>query len=243
MQLLRTLVISAFHRFGLFEYLRDSWRADLGKKRDRWTAVEQGLGKVHRSVESIEQSLPSEVEQLHGRLRKLERSTRAIQEVIAIDQEQRARWHELEATLDETAIRSSVGRALAAASVSTVPMPHAVLRDFLPAATYAALLEAIPGDEFFPDKDPVKQNLKLQQLDIVPAWTRRALTYLETTIIGSILAPAVIARMQPHLEAIYREEYGPSLGPAVAALPHGPTAGRLMLRRPGYKLEPHLDPR
>ena len=122
-------------------------------------------------------------------------------------------------------------------------MPHMLLRDLLPAATYGALLEAIPRDEFFPDKDPIKQNLKMQQLDVAPAWTRRALTYLESTIIGTLLAPAVIVRMRPYLEGMYRDEFGPTLGPLVAALPHAPTAGRLMLRRPGYKLEPHLDPK
>ena len=31
------------------------------------------------------------------------------------------------------------------------------------------------------------------------------------------------------------------VGPLVAALPHGPSAGRLMLRRPGYRLKPHRD--
>ena len=122
-------------------------------------------------------------------------------------------------------------------------MPHVVLHNLLPAATYDALLEAIPQDEFFPDKDPIKQNLKAQQFDVVPAWTRRAMAYLETTIVGTILAPALISRMRPYLELMYRDEYGPARAPLVAALPHGPTAGRLMLRRPGYKLEPHLDPR
>jgi hypothetical protein len=41
---------------------------------------------------------------------------------------------------------------------------------------------------------------------------------------------------------MYAEQYGESLGARVAALSHSATAGRLMLRRPGYRLEPHLDP-
>ena len=194
-------------------------------------------------METTAQSLPQEIEELHKRLRRVEKDNRTLQTVLAIDQAQRARWNDLEASLDDTRIRASVDRALAAATFETFPMPHAVLENFLPAATYDALLEAIPGDEFVPAKHAIKQNLKLQQVDAVPAWTRRGLACLENTIIESILGPAIVARMQPHLEAMYREEYGPSLGASVAAVPHAPTAGRLMLRRPGYKLEPHLDPR
>jgi hypothetical protein len=235
-RLLKTAAISAFHRLGLFAHLRDSWRAGLGRKGDPH-------GTLTRSIETAGRSLPANIEELHKQLRRVKRENRTLRTAMAVDQRQRVRWNDLEATLDEARIRSSVERALAAAMFETVPMPHAVLHDVLPAATYDALVEAIPGDEFFPDKDPVKQNLRLQPLDTVPAWTQRGLTYLESTIIESILGPAIVARMQPYLEEIYREEYGPSLGAGVAAVRHAPTAGRLMLRRPGYKLKPHLDPR
>jgi hypothetical protein len=243
LRFLRTAAISACHRLGVFEYLRESWRTDLVKERDRATALERAVGKLQPSVDALEASLPADVEQLRAQVRRVARDTRILHTLIAVDQAQHARWDALEATLDETAIRSTVARALSTAVFDRSPMPHVVLRDVLPAATYDALLEAIPGDEFFPEKDPIKQNIKIHQLDLVPAWTRRALTCLETTIIGGILAPAIVSRMRPYLEAMYGDEYGPSSGPLVAALPHEPTAGRLMLRRPGYKLEPHLDPR
>ena len=45
--LLKTAVIGDFHRLGLFEYLRDSWRADLGKKGDRDHAIERTAGKLN----------------------------------------------------------------------------------------------------------------------------------------------------------------------------------------------------
>lgn len=218
MGLLKTAAIRACHRLGLFKYPGE--RSPVGP------------------VE-----LPDQFEQLYSRLRKVERESRTLQLAMAIDQAHRERWDRLERTLDEHSIRSTIARALSASVAEAAPMPHMVLRELLPAATYDALLEAIPRDEFFPDKDPIKQNLKIQQLDIAPAWTRKALAYLETTIIETVLAPAVVSHMRPHLEGMYRDEFGSTLGPLVAALPHAPTAGRLMLRRPGYKLEPHLDPR
>ena len=172
----------------------------------------------------------SKAERLKQRVRAVERENERLRGLITLDQAHRARWHDLEATLDRAAIEASVASAFANAAFDDRPMPHLVLRTLLPSATYAALLEAIPPDDFFPDHDPLKQNIKIRQLSMAPAWTRRALEFLEDTVIPGILTPALLARMRPHLDH------------ATAVLPHAATAGRLMLRRPGYKLEPHLDP-
>ena len=170
------------------------------------------------------------VERLKERVRALQRENDRLRAVITLDQDHRARWDRLEAALDPAAIEASIARAFAAATVDERPMPHVVLRDVFPAPTYAALLEAIPPDSFFPENDPVKQNLKIGQVDMAPAWTRHALGFLEETVIRGILTPAIVSRLRPYLDA------------TAAAVPLAPTAGRLMLRRPGYKLEPHLDP-
>jgi hypothetical protein len=170
------------------------------------------------------------IEQLKQRIKAAERENDRLRAIIALDQAHRDRWTELDAALDPTAIEASIARAFASSPVDERPMPHVLLRDVFPAATYAALLDAIPPDSFFPENDPVKQNLKIAQTEIAPAWTRRALQFLEDTVIPGILTPAIVSRMRPYLDA------------ASARLPHIATAGRLMLRRPGYKLEPHLDP-
>jgi hypothetical protein len=182
------------------------------------------------------------IDTLRERLRAAEREIRMLRSVLAVDQAQRNAWDSLESTLDTAAIESTVAQALEAAPLEVVPLPHLILRGLLPPATYAALLDAIPPDDVFPDRDPIKQNVKIGQLHTAPVWTRTALEYLEDTIIRGILTPALVRRMQPRLESMYAEEYGEFLGARVAALAHGATAGRLMLRRPGYRLEPHLDP-
>ena len=182
------------------------------------------------------------IDTLRERLRAAEREIRMLRSVIGVDQAQRTAWDSLESTLDTAAIESTVAQAVEAAPLDVVPLPHLIVRGLLPPATYAALLDAIPPDDVFPDRDPIKQNVKIGQLHTAPVWTRRALEYLEDTIIRAILTPALVRRMRPYLEAMYTEEYGESLGARVAALSHSATAGRLMLRRPGYRLEPHLDP-
>ncbi|MBM3819154.1 MAG: hypothetical protein FJW14_09110 [Acidimicrobiia bacterium] len=233
---MNSILISAFHRLGIYKYLRDSWRSDAAEPRKHLSVLQRTVDGLKTSVDDVQASVPGLVEEL----RALERETRQLRSVIAIDQAQRGRWDALEATLDPSRIEASIARSFAGAQFDDDPMPHAVLRDLWPADTYAALLEAIPSDEFFPDKD--KQNLKIRQMDTAPVWTRRALEFLEVVAIPRILTPALLARMRPYMEKVYATEYGPSVGPLVAALEHGPSAGRLMLRRPGYKLEPHLDP-
>jgi hypothetical protein len=232
--LFTSILISALHRLGLYEYLRDSWRGDAAELRKH-------LGVLQRTLDSLERSV-TDTRTLRARQRAVEHEIRQLRSVMAIDQAQRVRWDALEATLDPLHIEASIARSFARAQFDDYPMPHAVLRDLWPADTYDALLEAIPSDEFFPDKDPVKQNLKIGQMDTAPAWTRRALGFLEQVAIPQILTPALVARMRPYMEQVYATEYGPSVGPRVAALEHRASAGRLMLRRPGYKLEPHLDP-
>jgi hypothetical protein len=170
------------------------------------------------------------VERLKQRVRAVERENDRLRAIVALDQAHRARWDQLQAALDPAAIERSVARAFANAEFDVAPMPHLVLRDLWPDATYRALLDAIPPDAFFPDHDPVKQNLKIHQNDMAPAWTRLALEFLEGMVIPRLLTPAIAGRMRPYLDE------------TTAGLPHAATAGRLMLRRPGYKLEPHLDP-
>src|SRR5687768_15684816 len=123
------------------------------------------------------------IDTLRERLRAAEREIRMLRSVLAVDQAQRYAWDSLESTLDTAAIESTVAQALEAAPLDVVPLPHLIVRGLLPPATYAALLDAIPPDDVFPDRDPIKQNVKIGQLHTAPVWTRKALEYLEDTII------------------------------------------------------------
>jgi len=67
--------------------------------------------------------------------------------------------------------------------------------------------------------------------------------FVERTLIPEILVPSLVAKFRDAIAATYAARYGPAGGAQVAALPHYASAGRLMLRRPGYHLDPHLDPR
>jgi hypothetical protein len=69
------------------------------------------------------------------------------------------------------------------------------------------------------------------------------LTFLEEALIPRMMVPALLEKLTPYIRDFYIREYGSERGPALAAIPHEATRGRLMLRRPGYHLDPHLDPK
>ena len=80
-------------------------------------------------------------------------------------------------------------------------------------------------------------------LDVAPAWSLETLGFIENTLIPRMMVPALLRKFEPHIRDFYLREYGPERGPALAAIRHEATGGRLMLRRPGYHLDPHLDPK
>jgi hypothetical protein len=135
-----------------------------------------------------------------------------------------------------------VASAIDRATLDNDPMAHGVVQDLLPRETYSALVDAIPPAELFSDKDDRKQNFKLHTVDIAPEWTVTALSFMEELIIPRMIVPGLVRKFESHIRATYVKKYGTTVGPQVAALAHIATAGRLMLRRPGYHLDPHLDP-
>jgi hypothetical protein len=223
-------------RTGVLAYLRRHWRDD----------DERAAGKVEGRLDKKLAALATRLDgatALERSIETLEREVRHLRTAALFNAQHRERRHEGGAAFDDALVGAQVANAIASAPLATDPMAHLVVHGLVPEPTYAALLDAIPPREFFSNKDPKKQNLRLSQADVVPEWTRTALGYMEDRLIPHMLVPALVGRFGPHMQAAYASSYGPDVGPHVASLPHVATAGRLMLRRPGYHLNPHLDPR
>lgn len=149
----------------------------------------------------------------------------------------------LEGRLAADRIDAHVRRAIADAELRVDPTPHVVVSDLLPADFYGVLREAIPPSELFPDRDPVKQDLEMSSLDGAPDLTRIVWRFFDERVVRDTLAPALLDRFRDALSAHYAETGGEPFGASAAAIPHQPVAGRILLRRPGYHLRPHLDPK
>jgi hypothetical protein len=200
---------------------------------------------------ALRQQMRDEVEaartQLETKLQdeftSLRREIKIMRATMMLDAEHVRRGLDVTSQLDTARVAAHVARAISGARVETDPSVHVVIDNLVPADTYQALIDGIPPRLFFTQREDAKQNLKLDQLEIAPQVTIRTLSFLEGQLIPQMMVPALLRHFAPHIREFYVREYGPERGEKLAAIPHAATGGRLMLRRRGYHLDPHLDPR
>lgn len=184
--------------------------------------------------------LGNDVRDMRGRQRDLRNEVRLLHAVLVANSGQL--FERYAGARDLQTISRHAASSIAAAPMDVSPTPHMIVRDLLPRATYEALRAAIPPDECFADRDPIKQNFRPSQAKVVPDFTATMWALMEQEVIAGVLVPGLMARFRPYIETLYAGRYG-ERGASIAALRHEATAGRLMLRRPGYHLDPHVDPR
>jgi hypothetical protein len=132
------------------------------------------------------------------------------------------------------------------AAIEESPFPHVAIYDFLPAEQFARLTKAMPKPSGF----KAAKNVRKLDLDVVessaefrrlPEHDKQQWVGARDTVIRETVAPILARRFEPWL----REKYEWLLGAELAAefVDRGLTStnGRIMGRRPGYKLDPHLD--
>lgn len=141
------------------------------------------------------------------------------------------------------AIRDHVAAAVEHAKPETSPTAHLVIDNVLPPDFYDLLVAAIPPQELFSSRDPVKQDFEMEGLGQAPALSRRVWEFFDRDVVAGVLAPAVLGRLKRFVVAHYAETGGDEFGMKASKLEHQPVAGRIQLRRPGYHLAPHLDPK
>ena len=146
-------------------------------------------------------------------------------------------------TLSAESLRPHVLRAIADAQVVADPTTHVIVENVLPADFYQLLVEAIPPAEIFSTRDPVKQDFEMADLPTAGLLTQRVWRFFDDEVIAGIVAPALLERFRSAVVDHYAETGGQEFGVRAAALPHRTVSGRLQLRKPGYHLAPHLDPK
>jgi hypothetical protein len=248
-------VLGSFFRFlvrPLLPHLRQQWRADAADTRrkiedrvdrdikavaDRVKREHEALGDQRTQLTDVARTAA----ELEDRLKGLEQQVRVLRTTLAINTEHRERRHAA-AVFEPAHICAHVTDAIARAPMSVDPTPHVVIERLLPEDSYRALLDALPPRFFFTHGPKMKPDLKLSRSDVAPEWTHLGVAFIEETLVPQMVQP-LLRRFEPHMPGAYAERYGAELGPRVAAVPHEASGGRLMVRRPGYHLDPHLDPK
>lgn len=215
--------------------LRDEVRGELGREVARLAGE---VERMRRRLAEISEALASTTERQQRTERQLARS----EAIARLNEKQRDVIERLPQLLDESRMQAHISAAIAAATIHEEPFPFMVVEDVMPPDVYRLLLRAIPPVEFFGDADPIKQNLRIP-FDRGPRLAMEVWRFVDESVAHRTIVPAVMARFSAELSRHYQALFGPALAERAAQLPQSPSGGRLMLRRPGYRLAPHRDPK
>ena len=226
--------------------LRDLVRAVKQLER-QLSAVQTRQDELLQHLEEVRTANPSAVlaeklslvTQTLDELGLRERQLRAVQRADAkFDHRER----ELDALLQPEAIAPHVRAAIASARLHEDPFPYAVVDNFLPDALFDALVRGLPPVELFADRAVNRQQLTVP-FDVAPRYGRRVWAFMVEQIAPDMIAPAMIEKFAPQVAAWLRMNF-PVLGDdPLREVPLGCSDGRIMLRRPGYYIRPHRDPK
>lgn len=142
----------------------------------------------------------------------------------------------------ETAARGKVERA----EIRSDPFPHLVVPDLLPEPFFAELEAAIPPMELFePSSRGLKFDLPLLEKNSyfkgAPESFKAPWRRLRDEIYRAQIAPVLVSRLEQQLREKYADVLSPELADEIMAGGLVSSDGRIMARRPGYNLKPHLD--
>lgn len=168
-----------------------------------------------------------------------ERQLRAVQRADAkLDH----RESELDAILQPTAVVAHVRASIGSARLHVDPFPYAVVDNLLPDPLFDALIRGLPPAELFADRAVNKQQLAVP-FDVAPRYGRRVWAFMAERVVPEAIAPAMIEKFASQITAWLRMSF-PALGDhPLREVPMACSDGRIMLRRPGYYIRPHRDPK
>lgn len=146
----------------------------------------------------------------------------------------------LDNTLDAGRIGHHVSAVVHRARIEMDPFPHTVVVDWLPGDVYETVLRALPPLVFFADREERRQRMTVP-FDLVPVFSQRVWRFLSEAVVAGPLRRAVNEKFESCIRS-YVRTFCPDLPPDVDLTMHA-SDGRIILRRPGYIIEPHRDPK
>jgi hypothetical protein len=201
--------------------------------RDIRRTAEQSRQKIEGALAAHEEALAA-LPELEARI---DRSLTAY----AHDAKSSARLSDFRAKVDRPAVLAHVTRAVENARLELLPCPHLVVENVFPEDVYDRLVEALPAPVFFEKTSDLRDEMPVP-FTMAPAYSRAVWDLFHEAVEGALL-PSVIAKFRPALDEFVRATW-PSLGSweqsGVTLRAANP---RLMLRRRGYLIKPHSDPR
>ena len=137
------------------------------------------------------------------------------------------------------AIEAHARHALARVPMLRDPFPYLVVPDLLPDVFYRRLLDAVPPAEYWRTGESSRENFFIGE-DVAPSRSEAVWSFMQTRVAPGVLQPLFVDAFREHLHAYWRDTF--NLDGARLERDYHCDEGKLLLRRPGYQLGPHLDP-
>jgi hypothetical protein len=144
------------------------------------------------------------------------------------------------------AMQAEIRAKVEAAEIHRDPFPHVVVEDLLPEPFFRELAATIPPLEYF------KQAKNGRKADLPVIATNK--TFLETPedfratwgrlrddVVHDTVAPVLAERLRDDVHDKFADLFSTEIADEVMGSDLVSSAGRIMLRKPGYKLGPHTD--
>lgn len=183
-------------------------------------------------------SLADRTRELTTVVERLRIQTEQLMTIQRVDWDRRFDLTSLGRWLNADRIEAHVTRAFDATPLELDPYPHVVVNNWLPDDVYNGLIDAMPQSIFFAhDRD---QHWAVP-MGVAPLYSRHVWAFVANTIVGDILYRLINHKFQDAICRYIRSVVHPLPGGLDLRL--HPSDGRIMLRRPGYELMPHRDPK
>jgi len=141
--------------------------------------------------------------------------------------------------LDPERIKNHIRCAVASSVLEHDPFPYTIVQDWLPPDVYQLVLRGIPPAVFFTSDDGARE-----QLAVPLGFGPRPCLLIWRYVTEQIVAGAVHSALSEKFRDVISEYVGRFCPTAdVSGLTLHASNGRLMLRRPGYVITPHRDPK
>jgi len=135
-------------------------------------------------------------------------------------------------------VRAAVERA----QLHHDPCAHVVIDRVVPEDVYDELMSALPAPVFFKRQDRTREEMQVPFV-FAPKYSRVVWDFFIQQIMEEALVPALTEKFRPALDD-FLAKYWPGLGSwSESGLDLRVSNSRLLLRRPGYVIKPHRDPR
>lgn len=143
--------------------------------------------------------------------------------------------------IDAARISAATRESVIRAALGDDPCPHVIVDGLVPDDFYDEMLSALPAPVFF-KQETGREEMQVP-LPFAPAYSRLVWDFFFAHAVERAIVPAAEEKFSNALDAMLAR-YWPRLGSwRQSGLKLTVRNSRLLLRRPGYEIRPHRDPR